>query len=192
MLTVDDLGKRYGPRWLFRNLIFSLSVGDRLVILGRNGSGKSTLLRTLAGLLPPSEGKVTYEGDPRLTMGLSALEMALYPSLTVAEHLVLSANLRGCEPRTDELLAMIGLEHARDLYAHKLSTGMKARLKLAMAIQSKPSALLLDEPGASLDESGRKLVEAIIDEQTKRGCLVVATNEPAERRFATYELELAS
>jgi ABC-type multidrug transport system ATPase subunit len=193
VLEVEGLGKRYGGRWIFRNLSFRLGQGDRLVIVGRNGAGKSTLLRTLAGLLSPSEGRVMLAGgDPRLTLGLSALEQALYPQLTVAEHLRLAADLRACDDRTDELLEQIGLGYARDYPASQLSTGMKARLKLALATQARPRVLLLDEPGAGLDEQGRSLVEQIASEQRERGCLVMATNDPAERRLAELELELAN
>lgn len=192
-MRVEGLGKRYGRRWLFRDVSFELATGQRLAILGHNGSGKSTLLRLLAGLLTPTEGKVIPpEGDARTALGYAALEMALYSSLTVDEHLALSADLRGCESRADELLDMVGLAYARDLPAGQLSTGMKARLKLAMAIQPRPTVLLLDEPGAALDEQGRALVARIAEEQTARGALVVATNDPQERSLATHELVLES
>lgn len=192
MLLVDNLGKRYGGRWVFRSLSFQLGTGDRLLVTGRNGSGKSTLLRTLAGLLSPSAGRVELPaGDSRLTVGLSALEQALYPQLTVAEHLRFAAKLRGCEAREDELLEQVGLGYARDVPASQLSTGMKGRLKLALASQARPKLLLLDEPGAGLDEAGRALVERIASEQAERGCLILATNDPAERRLANVELELA-
>jgi ABC-type multidrug transport system ATPase subunit len=191
VLTVEGLGKRFGPRWLFRNVGFKLDVGDRLVILGRNGSGKSTLLRTISGLSAPTEGKVHIPGDPRRTLSLASVEMSLYPSLTVAEHLEFAADLRGCPARVDELLETVGLADSRNLYSQRLSTGMKARLKLALAIQPEPSVLLLDEPGVSLDEAGRRLVEHVLEEQSSRGCAVIATNESSERRFATHELRLA-
>lgn len=193
MVSVDGLGKRYGSRWVFRGISFDLGLGDRLVVIGRNGAGKSTLLKAVAGLLRPSEGKIDLgEGDPRLTLGLCALEQSLYPQLTVEEHLSLTAELRGCPARTDELLERIGLGYARRYPAAQLSTGMKARLKIALAIQSKPRLLLLDEPGAGLDEAGRALVESVTAEQTERGSLIIATNDPGERRLANLELELAS
>ncbi len=191
MLVVDSLGKRYGRRWIFRQISFSVSIGDRLAILGHNGSGKSTLLKSLAGLIPPTEGTIKLDGDSRISLGYAALEMALYPQLSVAEHLQLSADLRGVPARTDELLKRVNLEYAADYLASALSTGMKARLKLAMAIQPEPKVLLLDEPGASLDEAGRTLVQEIAEEQASRGALIVATNEPQERRLATHELVLA-
>lgn len=192
MLAVENLGKRFGKRWIFRGLAFELGLGDRLLIKGRNGAGKSTLLKTLSGLMRPSEGSVRLpEGDPRLTLGLSALEQALYPNLTVAEHLQFAADLRGCDARTEELLDQVGLSYARDFPASQLSTGMKSRVKIMLAVQARPKVLLLDEPGAGLDEAGRALVDEIATEQTQRGCLIVATNDPAERRLANLELELA-
>lgn len=193
VLEVERLGKRYGSRWVFRNLAFRLERGDRLVVVGRNGAGKSTLLKVLAGLLPPSEGTVTLpKGDARQTVALSALDQALYPQLSLAEHLQLAADLRGCDARVEELIELVDLPHARNLPASQLSTGMRARVRMALAVQARPAVLLLDEPGASLDEAGRALIDRIVIEQTAHGCLIVATNEPQERRLATLELELAA
>lgn len=193
MLEVSGLGKRYGDRWLFRNLTFRLGLGDALIVLGRNGAGKSTLLKTMAGLLVPSEGSVKADvGDTRTGLSLSALEMSLYPALTLREHLQLASKLRGCPSREDELLTRIGLTHAADLAASKISTGMKARLKLALAIQPDPKVLILDEPGAGMDEAGKQLVQAICAEQIGRGVLVLATNDAREKELGTLELELVN
>ncbi len=191
VLAAEGVGKRLGGRWLFRGVSFSLPPGDALVVTGANGSGKSTLLRTLAGLVHPTEGRVRLpEGDPRRTLGMAAVEAGLYPTLTPAEHLQFTAQARGCEPRVDEMLAQVGLASAAGVLAAKLSTGMRARLRLAIALQARPAVLLLDEPGAGLDEQGRELVEEIVREQRGRGALVLATNDPAERRLATHELRL--
>jgi ABC-type multidrug transport system ATPase subunit len=191
VLRVEGLGKRYGSRWVFRGLSFQLETGDRLLVTGRNGAGKSTLLKTIAGLLAPSAGTVELpDGDSRIAVGLSALEQALYPQLTLLEHLKFAADLRGCPAREEELLDLIGLGYARNFPASQLSTGMKGRLKLALAIQAKPKLLLLDEPGAGLDEAGRALVETIAIDQATRGSLVLATNDPAEGRLANIELAL--
>ncbi len=193
MLEVTGLGKRYGDRWLFRNLSFHLRKGDALIVLGRNGAGKSTLLKAIAGLLVPSEGKVKANvPDARTGLSLSALEMSLYPALTLREHLRLAADLRGCPAREDELLTRIGLTNAAHLAASMISTGMKARLKLALAIQPHPSILILDEPGAGMDEAGKVLVQSICAEQKERGVLIVATNDQREKLLGTLELELVS
>ncbi|HZH97800.1 MAG TPA: ABC transporter ATP-binding protein [Fimbriimonadaceae bacterium] len=190
MLHVRELGKRYGAKWVFRGLDFSLQKGQALVVLGRNGSGKSTLLSILAGLIGATEGAVEVSGDRRRTLGYSALDMAVYPHLTVAEHLSLAASMRGVQPN-EGLLELVGLEHAGGKQGRELSTGMRNRLKIALAIQPEPLVLLLDEPGAALDEAGRKMLEGVCEAQRQRGVLVIATNDPAERRLGTHELELA-
>jgi heme exporter protein A len=192
VIGAENLGKRFGTRWIFRGLSFEVGPGERLVVVGRNGSGKSTLLRSLAGLLSPSEGRVRWEfGDYRTGLGYAALEMSLYAHLSSEEHLRLAARLRGCDGRYEELVERVGLGESRHLPVGQLSTGQRARLKLALAIQPRPAVLMLDEPGASLDEEGRRLVDEICDEQTRSGCLIVATNAKEERRLATHELELA-
>ncbi len=187
VIEVCGLGKRFGSRWLFRGISFTLDKGDRLVVLGSNGSGKSTMLRIIAGLETSTEGQV--KGEPKLS--LAALDQALYPSLTCREHLLLASDLRGCEARDQELLEKISLAEAADKPASQLSTGMRTRLKMALAIQNDPEVLLLDEPGAGLDEDGRALVALIADEQSSRGALIFATNDPFERRLANLELSIS-
>ena len=191
MIGAQNLGKRFGGRWIFRGLTFNLTQGDRLAVVGRNGSGKSTLIRSLAGLLTPSEGKVHWDfGDYRTALGYAALEMSLYGHLTAEEHLDLASRLRGCEKRTGELLERVGLASSERVPAGQLSTGQRARLKLALAIQPRPQVLMLDEPGAGLDDQGKSLVDEICTAQIKSGCLIIATNVEEERRLATHELEL--
>lgn len=116
--------------------------------------------------------------------------MALYPDLSVGEHLAFSAKVRGCAENVPEVLDRVGLSYARDVLAVQLSTGMKIRLKLAMALQPDPLLLLLDEPSASLDSEGRELLNEICQTQRAKGCVILATNDPLERRVATHELVL--
>ncbi len=192
VVEAKGLGKKFGRRWVFRNVEFSLGQGDALLVVGPNGSGKSTLLKVVAGLVPPSAGSVQIDGDPRLTLGYAALDLNLYPHLSACEHLELAAELKGCDARADELLDKVGLIEAKDKYASNMSTGMRMRLKLALAIQSDPDVLLLDEPGASLDESGRELVKTICREHQQRGALIVATNDQRERELGNLMIELKS
>lgn len=192
MIRCERLGKRYGRRWLFRNLDLLVAPGDCLVVLGPNGSGKSTLLKVMAGVVPATEGTCDRGCDHRTTLGYAALDQPVYPVLTVAEHLQLSAELRGCPPRVKELLDEVELGYAAQVAGRHLSTGMRARLKFALAVQAEPAAVLLDEPSAGLDERGREVVGRIIEARRERTAFILATNDPLERRFATHELALDS
>lgn len=193
MLKANRLGKRYGIRWIFRDVTFELGQGDCLVAEGRNGSGKSTLIKVLAGLIPASEGSIDLPyPDQRRSIGCSSLDQSVYSELSAAEHLQLTADLRGCPSRAEELLDQVGLTHAGSAPAHEFSTGMRARLKLAMAIQHQPPILLLDEPGAGLDQDGLSALARIIADQRNRGCVVIATNDPAEKAYASYIVEMGT
>jgi ABC-type multidrug transport system ATPase subunit len=191
MLSASDLGKRFGQEWVFRRLEFDIAVGETLIVTGANGSGKSTLLRILAGLMRPTTGRlVPPPGDPRKSIGYSSTDLHLYPHLSPAEHLMLAGRLRGVEPRTAELLHSVGLSNVSGKRSRELSTGMRARLRLALAIQARPSVLLLDEPSIALDDLGRSALEGLICSHLERGCLAIATNHADDRRWGTLELKL--
>ncbi len=186
LMTVSGLGKRFGEQWVFRNLEFELSRGEVLCVVGSNGSGKSTLLRILAGLLSPNHGTLVRPS----VLGYSALDLALWPQLTALEHMDLAAALRGVSYSSEGQLAHVGLEDVAGKPVGQFSTGMRARLKLALATQHLPEVLLLDEPSASLDQEGRDVVVRTIEEVQERGAVIIATNDAADRRLATHELEL--
>lgn len=189
MIACEGLGKRFGRHWVFRRVSMSLEKGACLLVTGANGAGKSTLLKLLAGLEPASAGSLHLDFDRRTQMGYAAADLRLYPALTGSEHLRFSAQMRGIAEEP-ELLDRVGLQHKGGDPTASYSTGMRVRLKLALALQGKPAALLLDEPGAGLDESGRSLLDEVVAEQKQRGVVVVATNDPAERRFGDYEIRL--
>jgi len=157
-------------------------------VQGPNGSGKSTLLKVLIGLVAPSEGKV-FRPD-RNGIGYAALDLSLYPQLSAAEHLNLFARFRGIHGTDSDMLAKHGLSDVGAKPVGSFSTGMRARLKLALATFHSPQVLLLDEPSAALDETGQTLIGDAIHDQLQRGAVVIATNDPADRKYATHELVL--
>jgi len=188
MIRCSGLGKRYGSRWALRRVEIELSLGECLLVTGPNGAGKTTLLRLLAGLEDPSEGEVSASG----TIGFAAPDLALYPNLTACEHLRFAAALRRVEPQESALLERVGLQEHPGKPVGAFSTGMRSRLRLALAIQHQPSVLLLDEPTATLDEQGRQVVRDIIEEQRTRGCIALATNAEGDRGFGDLEVRLSA
>lgn len=188
MIRCRELGKRYGSRWAIRRVELELSQGECLLVTGANGSGKTTLLRLLASLEAPTEGEVEVSGS----VGFTSPDLALYPNLSAREHLRFAAKLRRIEAQEQPLLERVGLCDDGDKPTGAFSTGMRSRLRLALAIQHQPSVLLLDEPMATLDEDGREVVCQVIEEQRRRGCVVIATNTDAERCFGDWEVRLGA
>jgi ABC-2 type transport system ATP-binding protein len=136
-------------------------------LFGPNGSGKSTLLRALAGLLRPSQGFITFNGEPvsagreswRRLVGYAGHDSGLYPNLSVRENLELFRRLSGGDgQRTAGLLTELGLESRSDTPAGELSAGFKRRAAVARALVGEPRVLLLDEPYANLDDDSAALV----------------------------------
>lgn len=196
-LEVDNLGKRFGRRVLFRRLSFGLEGGEALAVTGPNGSGKSTLLKILGGVLRPTAGSVTLlrqgqalsaEAHP-LHVGFVSPYINVYEDLSARENLAFLANARRLSERqkkVEEALDLVALSaRAKDL-VRDFSSGMKQRMKFAAALLASPPLLLLDEPLTNLDADGRDLAKRIVEHQrTMNGIVIVATNAPEE--VAAYE-----
>ncbi len=188
-VATQGLGKRFGKDWVFRHVEFRLRKGEILAVTGPNGSGKTTLLRILAGLERPSEGCVRLAiTKPYKDIGFAGPDLNLYSELTPREHLQMAGDLRGLEESPEELLSWASIP---DKPVSTLSTGMKARLRLLLAIQPTPKILLLDEPFLSMDAKGVQLLEEIFSRQKNTGVLIYATNNPSEIKYATYEIQLS-
>jgi NitT/TauT family transport system ATP-binding protein len=139
---------------------FALRDGEIVAILGKSGSGKSTFLRILAGLIPASEGRVSYRGTP-VTEPVHGLAMvfqsfALFPWLTVLGNVELGLEAQGVSAaerrrRAVDAIDVIGLDGFESAYPKELSGGMRQRVGFARALVVNPDILLLDEPFSALD-----------------------------------------
>lgn len=194
-LDVDNLGKRFGERKVFSQISFELKTGDSIAVVGSNGSGKSTLLKVLLSLLVPSRGTVTYrnsdeildENHYRTTTSFVSPYLNLYDHLTAEENLKFFTTVAGntiTGKETNALLAKVGLEGRGMDYVMGYSSGMKQRLKYAVALLKKPEYLFLDEPTSNLDEAGKKIVFDLVEEYRKDTIIIIATNEKEEYELA--------
>ncbi|KTD52213.1 ABC transporter ATP binding protein [Legionella quinlivanii] len=139
---------------------FELHEGEIVALLGKSGSGKSTLLRIIAGLVPPSAGKVSYRGQP-VTKPVAGIAMvfqsfALMPWLTVLENVELGLEAQGVgreerRRRAIEAIDIIGLDGFESAFPKELSGGMRQRVGFARALVINPDVLLMDEPFSALD-----------------------------------------
>ena len=153
--TPDHIG-----RLVLDRLDFTLGEGEIVAILGRSGSGKSTFLRLLAGLQPPSEGRVEYRGElvsgPARGVAMVFQTFALFPWLTVLGNVELGLEALGVPAaerrrRAVEAIDLIGLDGFESAYPKELSGGMRQRVGFARALVVNPEVLLLDEPFSQLD-----------------------------------------
>ena len=178
VLKAEHLTKIYGTgeRRVIAADDISLSVnkGEFTSIIGRSGSGKSTLLHMMAGLIPPTSGKVFLNdqdlsklSDTALTllrrrsMGFIFQFFNLVPTQNVIENIDLPIRLDGKKEDTEfinDLLQMLGLEEKRYAYIHELSGGLQQRVAIARALASKPEIIFADEPTGNLDEDSSKEV----------------------------------
>ena len=204
VLTAARLGKRYGARVVFKNLDFSAAGGTVTAVLGANGAGKSTLLRLIAGLLRPDAGEIKVQGATdsqsevssaqlRALCGLSAPDAPLYRELSCLENLEFFGQARGVDYRGETLLSHLekfALRARRNDLAGDLSSGLRARLQLAVATLHQPPILLLDEPSANLDEAGRALLKCVLEEQRTRGLALVATNDTRDLELCDEQIRV--
>ncbi len=163
LLTVDRLSAAWGAVPVLRSVSFAVAPAEYFVLLGPNGSGKTTLLRTVAGLEPPTEGRVLVRGvdvtgvpTHRRGIGLMFQEPALFAHRTVYENIAYAPLLqrRSREDVAEVVGRMVGLlrlEGFEDRPPTDLSGGERQRVALARTLAARPRLVLLDEPFASID-----------------------------------------
>ena len=166
---------------------FEIRQGEVVGLLGPNGSGKSTTVKMLLGLLYPTGGRLSVFGrSPRVVatkreIGYLPEESYLYKYLTAAETLdffgsLFNLSAQDRKERIDQLLEMVGLEHARRRRVGEFSKGMARRIGLAQAMINDPSFLILDEPTSGLDPLGCREVKDLILTLKRRGKTVLVTS----------------
>ena len=195
-ITADQIGKKYRREWIFRGVDLTLAAGNSYTFVGPNGSGKSTLLQVLAGMQPPSAGKLTYSLDNGKVLAeedwyrhivLAAPYLELIEELTLNELLVFHIQFKPLQPGIDAdiLMERMHLSHARNKEIRFFSSGMKQRVKLGLALFSDVRIVLLDEPTANLDRQGATWYRDTVTELlTRPDCLLLlGSNQPDEYDF---------
>lgn len=191
----DGIKYKYpqGQAFHFSDLI--VPAGQHTLILGDSGSGKTTLLHVLSGLLKPSEGTVTINGQGLYGLSTRALDRFrgqhiglifqdahLVRSLTVSENLKIAQRFAGLATNMDrirEVLEWLNLGDKLNAYPQKLSRGQVQRVAIARAVVNSPSILVADEPTASLDDRNTASVIDLLLRQAEQtnATLIVATHD---------------
>jgi len=217
MIALQNVTKTYSidgetPVPAVRTVSLDITDGEFVVLTGRSGSGKTTLLNLIAGLTPPTSGRVLWEGQDlgRLRDRQRALLRnkkvgfvfqfpSLLPALTALDNVALptifSRNRAGtdAQERAKELLDSVGLGDKLNAYPRHLSAGQQQRVVIARALLNRPQMLLADEPTSDLDEETEQEIMNLFARIHAQGgitvCLVTHTNQLV--RYGTRAIHLA-
>ncbi|MDF1670691.1 MAG: ABC transporter ATP-binding protein [Roseovarius sp.] len=196
-IEIRGLHKTYrgGPRspekTALNGIDLDIPKGSVFGLLGPNGAGKSTLINILAGLVLKTSGQVTIWGfdqdvnprQSRASIGVMPQELNLDPFFTPRAALEVQAGLYGvkkADRRSDEILALVGLEDKAEAYARTLSGGMRRRLLLAKALVHRPHILVLDEPTAGVDIELRQMLWDNVRKLNQQGMTIILTTHYLE------------
>ena len=182
-IELNDIGKKFNRRWIFKGVSESIAEGSRLAIVGRNGSGKSTLLKIIGGFLTPSKGSVEYspnQENNQLAISFAAPYQHLMEEFTLIEHLGFHAKFRKPTISFEEMMAQSGLEAAKDEVIGGFSSGMHQRLRLCLAFFFDARIILLDEPTSNLDDAGMQWYQQLIESTPANKTIIIASNQPME------------
>lgn len=183
MIKVHNLVKDFGPVKALRGISFEVKHGDVLGLLGPNGAGKTTAMRIVTGFLNPTSGYVTVDGmnvkdalwESQRKIGYLPETAALYPDLSVQEHLDFAAEIRGITGHAKKLAItniteVCGLNEKFYAGVSELSKGYRQRVGIAQALIHDPPILILDEPTTGLDPNQiieiRKLITTLGEKKT--------------------------
>ena len=187
-VNVADLEKRFGSFVAVDRISFCVRTGEIFGLLGPNGAGKSTTIRMLCGIISPSAGRGHVAGYDiftqaeaiKQTIGYMSQRFSLYPDMTPFENIrfylgIYAVPSRLWEARTEEVLKITHLTHARDRLTRDLPPGWRQRLALGCALLHQPKLLFLDEPTSGVDPVTRRHFWEFIKQLTAQRVTVFVT-----------------
>ena len=186
---LHNIGKRYNYEWIFRNVNYEFTSDNNYVILGSNGSGKSTLLQVIAGSLIASEGTIEYFAETKDSIipedeifkhiSFASPYLELFDEFTLIESIEFQAQFKPFFDglSTKQIIELTQLEKAKDKQLKYYSSGMKQRVRLALAVLCNTPLLLLDEPTSNLDKKSIDWYQNLVDQYSKNRMVIVCSNE---------------
>jgi len=196
-IELQNVAKRYKLEWVLRHVNLDLQSDKNYAITGPNGSGISTLMKMLSGHLSPSKGNIHfYKKDKKLPaedmyrhLSFAAPYIELIEEFTLVEALQFHQKFKPFihHQSLQDVIALLGFERAKNKPIRHFSSGMKQRLKLALAICSHTSLLLLDEPTATLDRQGIGWYQDLIDQFTSPDRLIIVASNVEDDFFFCQE-----
>ncbi|RGE23676.1 ABC transporter ATP-binding protein [Leucobacter sp. wl10] len=196
-LILSQLTKVYGDRTVLRAIDLDVRPGELVTLLGPSGCGKSTALKIIGGFEQATSGRVVMGGTDMTRTparergtGIVFQQYSLFPHITAVQNIEFGLKVKRVgrverRARSEELLALVGLEEHAGKYPHQLSGGQQQRVALARALAVEPRVLLLDEPLSALDALVReRLREEIVRIHRERGTTTIMVTHDQEEALA--------
>ncbi|MEP1032864.1 ATP-binding cassette domain-containing protein [Ekhidna sp.] len=191
IITGEDIGKKFGKTWIFRNQNFEIQSGEITSITGKNGSGKSTLLQIIAGYLTPSQGTIYANGDQIDEQKHHSVFIGPYTE--VIEEFTLKEFLNFHQQFKKPVCSIEEMANSASLPLDKMigdfSTGMKQRTKLITAFFFENDAIFMDEPTSNLDDEGFQWWKDLLKKIDQR-LVIIASNDQEEIKCCSKQLNL--
>lgn len=202
-IILENVGRRFNREWIFKDINYHFHTGKSYAILGINGSGKSTLLHILSGSLAPSSGKISFIDAEKSTaidienifahIAIAAPYLELIEDFTLTEaidfHFKFKKPLNNISQ--DDVISLLGMQTNKNKQIKYYSSGMKQRVKLALAVLSETRVLFLDEPCSNLDQQGIEWYHQLITDYTRGRLLIVCSNQEIEYNFCENHVKIA-
>lgn len=200
-ISLEHIGRRFNREWIFRDINYEFESGSSYAILGANGAGKSTLLQVISGSLSSSEGKISYlKGDKMIDqekvfihLSMAAPYLELIEEFTLTElidfHFRFKKYYKGFDRKS--VIELLGLKNSEFKAIKYFSSGMKQRVKLALAFCSDTALLLLDEPASNLDQQGLEWYLSLASNLSSDRLVIICSNQEQEYSFCRHRLNIA-
>ncbi len=193
MIYLADLAKKFNGNFVVENINLKIKRGEIVGLLGPNGAGKTTTLRMVAGVLPPTNGKVIIndldikenDHEVKKLIGFLPENNPLFEELTVEEYLDFWAKIKGIEKEKkqealDFVVENCGIGEVFYRPIAELSKGYKQRVGLSQAILTKPKILILDEPTEGLDPNQRHEIASLIRKLGEERTVIISSHVLSE------------
>lgn len=201
-IDLQDVSHQFGPQKVLQHLNYSFLPGETYAVLGGNGSGKTTLLKIIQGSLIPSEGTVSYFlNETEIPVEKAAFKLSFFgpyteliEELTAKEFLSFYMKFRPFQEgfSVQKLLELSYLEASANKEIRNFSSGMKQRLKLALAFGAASEVILLDEPTSNLDKSGTEWYQELVKNYRHSRTLIIGSNhQQQEMGFCRHQLNVS-
>jgi Cu-processing system ATP-binding protein len=185
-IIFHGVGKRYGALWALRQVDCAFQAGEVVMLIGPNASGKTTLIKSLLGLVSPNEGHISVNGevigsDPAYRRAIGYMpQISQFPAtLTIGQLLEMMADIRqlGKSELEDSLVEELGLAAQLDKRLSTLSGGTKQKVSAVLALRTRPSILVMDEPTAGLDPlSSKRVLERAAAVRDSGGTVLITSH----------------